>query len=151
MQTCASVKFVKMSQTILRPAAGSTRSESKSPEGPKPVWRIAIVTSARSDRRLQLVGQGSQNLVKFAVPQGLFLLGSPAPPQQPHLKVSEEELRDLWPLLEACKTTTTVSGSAVRSSNRRQIALTYPLVWSQHWSNRYPLAEQRSSLPPGGT
>lgn len=87
-----------------------TGSESESPEGREPGCWTSLVTSACSDRRLQLVGQGGQNLVEFAVAQRLFLLSSPAPPQQPHLEVGEEELRDLWPLLEAWKTTTIVSG-----------------------------------------
>ncbi len=58
--------------------------------------------SAWSVRRLQLVGQGSQHLVKLGVPQGLSLISSPAPPQQPHLEVSQEELQDLCLLLETC-------------------------------------------------
>lgn len=65
--------------------------------------------SARSDRRLQLVGQGGQHLVKLGVPQSLALLGAPAPPQQPHLEVGQEELQDLRLLLEACNVKITLS------------------------------------------
>lgn len=73
--------------------------------GSSPRINKAIKTglgSARSDRRLQLVGQGGQHLVKLGVPQRLALLGPPAPPQQPHLEVSQEELQDLRLLLETC-------------------------------------------------
>lgn len=56
----------------------------------------------RPDRRLQLVGQGRQHLVELGVSQGLVLRGSPAPPQQPHLEVGQEELQDLGLLLETC-------------------------------------------------
>lgn len=57
--------------------------------------------SARSYRRLQLVGQGSQHLVELGVSQSLALLSSPAAPQKPHLEIGEEELQDLRLLLEA--------------------------------------------------
>lgn len=58
--------------------------------------------SARPHRRLQPVGQGGQHLVELGVSQGLALLGAPAPPQQPHLEVGQEELQDLRLLRETC-------------------------------------------------
>lgn len=61
--------------------------------------------SAWSDGWLQPVGQGGQHLVKLSVSQSLALLSSPAPPQQPHLEVSQEELQDLRLLLETCNIT----------------------------------------------
>lgn len=65
-------------------------------------WTADFWVSARSDRWLKLVGQGSQHLVKLGVSQGLALLRPSAPPQQPHLEVRQEELHDLGLLLEAC-------------------------------------------------
>lgn len=68
-------------------------------------WRKSLkmdVESAWLDKRLQPVGQCCEHLVELAVSQRLVLLSSPAPPQEPHLEVSQEELEDLRLFLETC-------------------------------------------------
>lgn len=74
--------------------------------------------SAWSVRRLQLVGQGGQHLVKLGVPQGLSLISSPAPPQQPHLEISQEELQDLCLLLETCNIIITSPYQCINSKQK---------------------------------
>lgn len=58
---------------------------------------------AEAHRRLQLVGQGSEDLVELLVALGLAALGPTAAPEQPQLELSAEDLQQLRSALETCR------------------------------------------------
>lgn len=90
---------------------------------------------AGADSRLQLVGQGSEDLVELLVAPGLAFAGALAAPEEAHLELSAEHLQELWPGLEPC-----------RAGRRRQgttVQLGRPGL--------PPEATTPQGLPPGGT
>lgn len=53
--------------------------------------------------RLQLVGQGGEDLVKLLVAFGLAALSPTAAPEQPQLELGAEDLQQLRSALETCR------------------------------------------------
>lgn len=57
---------------------------------------------AGADGRLQLVGQGSEDLVELLIAPGLTAAGTLTAPEEAHLELRAEHLQELRPGLEPC-------------------------------------------------
>lgn len=58
---------------------------------------------AGAHRRLQFVGQRSEDLVELLVALTLAALGTSAAPQETQLELRAEDLQQFWSRLETCK------------------------------------------------
>lgn len=58
---------------------------------------------ARADDRFQLVGQGSEDFIKFLVAPGLAAVGALAAPEEAHLELCAEDFEELRSGLEPCR------------------------------------------------
>lgn len=114
---------------------------------------------------LQLVGQGSEDLVEFLVALSLAALSPTAAPEQSQLELGAEDFQQLCFTLETCKRESQFPGMGWdplylcmlectlgmwQRERGSAVPTAYPAASPLHWCGRAHHGEPPTVLPPGG-